>query len=135
MTTVIRQVHFSVQRKSKRMRVGMPPERAPIRPGRIPRISKLMALAIKFDGLLREGTISNLTELAELSQVTQPRMTQIMNLLHLSPAIQEEILFLPEVERGRDQITERDLRPLVQIMSWTEQRKQWETMSTESKKP
>ncbi len=88
-----------------------------------------MALAIKFDGLLRDGTISNLTELAELSQVTQPRMTQIMNLLHLSPSIQEEILFLPEIERGRDLITERDLRPLVQLVSWKDQWEAWTSLS------
>ncbi len=94
-----------------------------------------MALAIKYDGLLRDGTISNQTELADLSQVTQPRMTQIMNLLHLAPFIQEEILFLPEVECGRDPITERDLRPLIQLLSWTEQRKHWTALCVASKFP
>jgi len=64
-------------------------------------------------------------ELARLAHVTQPRMTQIMNLLHLAPDIQEEILFLPEVAQGRDPITERDLRPLTQILNWDGQRAAW----------
>ena len=53
--------------------------------GRIPRISKLMALAIRYDRLLREGVVSDSAELARLAKVTQPRITQILNLLHLAP--------------------------------------------------
>jgi len=54
-----------------------------------------MALAIHFDGLLRRGQVADLTELARLTMVTQPRITQVMNLLHLAPDIQEALLFLP----------------------------------------
>ncbi len=90
--------------------------------GRVPRISVLMALAIRFDGLLRDGTVPNLTELARLAHVTQPRMTQIMNLLHLAPDIQEALLFLPPV-RGRDEcISERDLRNVAARPRWRQQR-------------
>ena len=56
-----------------------------------------MALAIRFDRLIREDVVSDQSELARLAHVTQPRMTQIMNLLHLAPDIQEELLFLPLV--------------------------------------
>lgn len=59
-----------------------------------------MALAIKFDGLLRDGKVADQSELARLAHVTQPRMTQIMNLLHLARDIQEELLFLPLSPRG-----------------------------------
>jgi len=51
-------------------------------------------------------------ELARLASVTQPRMTQILNLLYLAPDIQEELLFLPLVTSGKDPVTERDLRPI-----------------------
>jgi hypothetical protein len=34
-------------------------------------------------------------------------MTQIMNLNHLAPDIQEAILFLPPVTQGRDTLHER----------------------------
>jgi len=93
--------------------------------GRVPRISRLMALAIHFDRLVRDGTVADLSELARLAHVTQPRMTQIMNLNHLAPEIQESLLGLPLVTLGRDQITERDLRAVVCEISWARQRDAW----------
>lgn len=98
--------------------------------GRIPRISKLMALAIRFDGLLRSGVVSDQSELARLAQVTQPRMTQIMNLLHLAADIQEQILFLPRVQTGNDPIHEKMLRPLTAKVDWESQRATWRQIST-----
>lgn len=90
--------------------------------GRIPRVSKLMALAIRFDGLLRSGKVSDQSELARLAQVTQPRMTQIMNLMHLAPDLQEQLLFLPLVTSGRDLLHEKKLRRIVAENNWSIQR-------------
>lgn len=100
--------------------------------GRIPRIARLMALAIRFDGLLQEGIVTDQSELARLGHVTQPRMTQIMNLLHLAPDIQEELLFLPRVTDGRDPIHEKMLRPITKMVSWSEQRRMWRRMVRKS---
>lgn len=47
---------------------------------KVPRISRLMALAIKYQGMLDRGEVSGITELARLCHVTQPRMSQIINL-------------------------------------------------------
>lgn len=96
-----------------------------VAPGRVPRISRLMALAIRFERLLGEGTVSDQSELARLAHVTQPRMTQIMNLLHLAPDIQEELLLLPRVSEGKDQITEKMLRPIAAESDWCKQREIW----------
>lgn len=52
-------------------------------------------------------------------------MTQVMNLLHLAPDIQEEILHLPPVQTGKDVLTERDLRPITQLRDWRQQRVAW----------
>ncbi|HBJ37957.1 MAG TPA: hypothetical protein DDZ51_25000 [Planctomycetaceae bacterium] len=101
------------------------PAAAAISVGRTPRVSKLMALAIRFDGLLRSGEVSDQTELARLAQVTQPRMTQIMNLLHLAPDIQEQLLHLPQVTTGRDPVHEKMLRPITAEVSWGRQRAAW----------
>ena len=65
--------------------------------GSIPRIARLMALALRFDGLLRQKAIRDYAELAKLGRVTRARMTQIMKLLNLAPDIQEQLLFLPGV--------------------------------------
>ena len=96
----------------------------PVPPTRIPRISKLMALVIRFQGLLRDGTVLDQSDLARLAHITQPRMTQILNLNHLAPDIQEDLLFLPPVE-GRDPINERMLRPLTAMLDWDRQRAAW----------
>jgi hypothetical protein len=85
----------------------------------IPRIARLMALAIRFDGLLRSEEFRDYAELARLGRVTRARMTQIMKLLNLAPDIQEQILFLPNLKG----LNERNLRPVVSRIDWNEQRR------------
>jgi hypothetical protein len=134
MTTVTKQIHFVRKGPRKVARQGPPPE--PTEPeGRIPRVSKLMALAIRFEELLRDGQVADQSELARVAHVTQPRMTQIMNLLHLAPDIQEAILHLPRVLEGRDPITERDVRAITRIKDWQEQRMAWTYLATPSTGP
>jgi hypothetical protein len=87
--------------------------------GSIPRIARLMALAIRFDRLLRAEEFKDYAELARLGRVTRARMTQIMKLLDLAPDIQEQILFLPNVKG----LNERNLRPVVSRTDWNEQRR------------
>ncbi|HKQ49906.1 MAG TPA: hypothetical protein VJZ71_17665 [Phycisphaerae bacterium] len=125
MITVKRKVHV-VRRGHGRKTIAITPrpsDRAT--PGRIPRISRMMALAIRFDRLIREGKVTDLSELARLAHVTQPRMTQIMNLNHLAPDIQEELLFLPRITTGRERVHERMLRPVVTESDWRRQRRSW----------
>jgi hypothetical protein len=98
---------------------------APLPPGRVPRIARLLALAHKFDGLLRQGAIANYAALARLGHVSRARITQVMNLLCLAPDIQEEILFLPPTLRGRDPIHLRQLHAIACLLDWTEQRARW----------
>ncbi len=90
--------------------------------GRTPRISRLMALAIRCEQLLRSGAVPDATALAALAHVTQPRMTQILNLTLLAPDIQEWLLHLPPVSEGKAEITEKGLRPVCAEMAWEQQR-------------
>jgi hypothetical protein len=85
----------------------------------IPRLARLMALAIRFDRLLRAEKFRDYAELAHLGRVTRARMTQIMKLLDLAPDIQEQILFLPNLKG----LNERNLRPVVSRIDWNEQRR------------
>jgi hypothetical protein len=124
MTTVVRPIHFV--RRGKSTKAVSAPDAAPkVLPSRVPRVARLMALAIHFDGMLRKGVVADQSELAEICNVTQPRMTQIMNLLHLAPDIQERLLFFPPAPVGRDQLTERHLRSLVATDRWDSQRVLW----------
>jgi hypothetical protein len=88
----------------------------------IPRIARLMALAIRFDRLLRAEQFRDYAELARLGRVTRARITQIMKLLDLAPDIQEQILFLPN-RRG---LNERNLQPIVSRIDWSEQRRMFQ---------
>lgn len=85
----------------------------------IPRIARLLALAIRLEGLIREQTIRDYAAVARLGWVTRARMTQIMKLLDLAPDIQEAILFLPS---GAG-LNERNLRPICNQIDWDKQRR------------
>ena len=89
--------------------------------GRTPRISKLMALAIRFEGLIADGTVSDYSELAELSQVSRARITQIMNLNLLAPDLQEKLLFLDQVKKGRDAVALKALEEVCLELNWKKQ--------------
>ena len=122
--TITRQVQFNGGARGRK-RI----EKAGLRPhvpvGRVPRIARLMALAIRMDRLIREGHVSDYAELARMGHVSRARVTQIMNLNFLAPDIQEDLLFLPRVERGRDPIREHAIRPIAAMLDWRKQRKEW----------
>lgn len=118
--TISGRVKFRTEQKGAKKLVRA--EDLPERPvGRIPRISRLMALAIHFDGLIASGAVENYAELARLGGVTRARISQIMNLLHLSPAIQEQLLFLPRVGPGEPEIRLRDLQRVAREVEWGRQ--------------
>ena len=81
-----------------------------------------MALAIRFERLVREQRLRDYAELARLGSVTRGRMTQIMQLLHLAPDIQEWLLFLAETP----ELNERNLRAIVRHIDWSKQRRIFE---------
>ena len=124
--TIQKKVHFGRGRKSRKVLREGPVAETPI--GRTPRISKLMALALRFDRLISDGEITDQADLARLGQVSRARVTQIMNLLQLAPDIQEEILFLPQTLSGRDPIRKRHIRPLTTILDWRKQRRLWKQL-------
>src|SRR5947209_1943089 len=94
----------------------------------IPRIARLMALAIRFEGLVREQRLRDYAELARLGSVTRGRMTQIMQLLHLAPDIQEQLLFLAETPG----LNERNLRAILSCIDWSEQRRMFQALVASS---
>jgi site-specific DNA recombinase len=96
---------------------------------RAPRITRLLALAIRFEEMMRSGVVRDYSVLAQLGQVSRSRITQIMNLLHLAPDVQEEILFLAPDE-GRCRICERAIRKLATELDWSVQRQQWNDLRT-----
>ena len=113
------------KKAGQRLSAGATTAQAPLPLGRTPRIAKLLALAHRFDGLLRQGAVADYAALARLGQVSRARITQIMNLLYLAPDIQEEILLLSPSLRGPDPIHLRQLQAIACILDWQEQRACW----------
>jgi hypothetical protein len=92
---------------------------------RIPRISRLMALAIKFQDMVDRRDVRDYADLARLGYVSRARITQIMNLLNLAPNIQEALLFLPSARDPRERVSEKVLRQLCAETAWDVQRQVW----------
>jgi hypothetical protein len=119
--TDVSRIHFKTAKAGrKRIANGDAPVAQPP-PARVPRVARLMALAIHFDGLIRKGVVRDYADLARLGGISRARITQIMNLLNLPPWKQEEILFLPGAASGREAVTERDLRKVSAQANWNRQ--------------
>jgi hypothetical protein len=114
-------IHFRQRGKKKQRVAVVGPVKAERPVGRVPRISKLMALAIHFDELIRSGQVSSYAELARLGQVTPARVTHVMNLLLLAPAIQERLLFLPRTTEPV-RLHLKDLQRVARELRWERQK-------------
>ena len=101
------------------------PEQTPAAGGRVPRLARLMAMALRFEELIGTGQVRDFAELARLGHVSRARITQIMNLRLLAADIQEQILFLPRVERGRDRIHLTLVQRIALEPDWFRQRALW----------
>jgi DNA invertase Pin-like site-specific DNA recombinase len=99
--------------------------------GRVPRISRLMALAIRMEGLVRTGRVKDYAELARLGGVSRARVSQVLNLRNLAPPIQERLLFL---EGAAGAIHERALRRVAQSVNWEEQQRRFEELVGETER-
>jgi len=99
------------------------PVRAIVR--RPPRVTCLLALAHRFEELVRSGAVRDYADIARLGRVSRARVSQILKLLTLAPSIQEHLLFLPPRIPGDEPITERDLRKLLREPRWDRQRERF----------
>ena len=120
--TISRAVHFTtVQRGKGKLRPGPKPKAPEVNPGRLPCVTRLMALAIKFEQLLKDGSVKDYADLARLGGVSRARITQIMNLRLLSPENQEKLLFYDRVHSANDTVKLRDLQAVALEADWGKQ--------------
>ncbi len=101
-----------------------PPKRVPTRAAR------LLALAHRIDGLVRDGELTDYAEVALVAGLTRARISQIVDLLLLAPSIQERVLCETKPERGRERYGERHLREIVRDHDWDRQLKAFERLLT-----
>src|SRR2546421_12952669 len=118
-------VHFEREpRGRKRVEPGNEQPSA-LPPGRVPRLARFLALALRLEAQLRLGVLKDCAEVASVGHVTRARVSQILSLVHLAPDIQEAILFLPRTQRGRDPVIMSDVLPIATELDWKRQRRAW----------
>lgn len=117
-----------VARGRKQLEQGAPAHVAPLAAGRVPRVARLMALALRLQRQVQQGVFANLAEVARLGHVTTARVSQILSLVNLAPDLQEALLFLPRTEKGRDAVVLREVLEVAQEMDWKRQRRLWQRL-------
>jgi len=93
------------------------PRRRALKPGQVCRAARLLAMVHYVERLIESGELRDYSAAARILGVTRGRLTQVMNLLGLSPGIQEEIL------TGKIAVSESRLRGVVREVVWGEQEK------------
>ncbi len=129
-------VHFTVGRSAQKvMNSGESQVQVMPVPGRIPRITRWMALAIQLQLRIEKGELTNQAAIARAGEVTRARLSQLMSLNHLAPDLQEFLLFLPRVIRGADPIQMRQVISITKVSDWNEQRSLWQHLRNSQASP
>ena len=123
--TIHRRIHFATAGRRKVLLEKKDATDSSRPPGRTARVTRLLALALHVEHLIRSAQVPDYATVARLGHISRARLTQILNLTLLAPDIQETILFLPPIQRGPDPIKERDLRSIVAEPDWQKQRRMW----------
>lgn len=85
-----------------------------------------LVLAYQIHDLLSQGKAQSLHQIGRWLGSCHARMSQIINLLNLSPAIQQEILLSDDPKIH--QITEFHIRDIAMEMEWKKQTAMWKTL-------
>ena len=132
--TITAPVDFSREACGRLRLQAQPPAAAPRPPGRVPRVARLLALALRLEDQVRRGELANYSDLARVGHVTRARVSQIQNLINLAPDLQEALLFLPLTEHGRDPLHLALLQPIAAAFDWQKQRRLWNDLTAASKR-
>ena len=106
-------------------------EQMPNGSGRLPRVTQVLALAIHFEDMIRQGEAKDYADVARLAGLCRERISQVMRLTYLAPDIQVELLYLPPTPTGRYPISETSMRRIANLLSWVDQRGQWERLKVQ----
>jgi hypothetical protein len=83
-------------------------------------------MAYQIHDLLTQAKAQSLHQIGQWLGSCHARMSQIINLLNLAPAIQQEILF--SEDPNLHQITEFHIRDIAMEMDWQKQAAMWKTL-------
>ena len=124
------EIQFPLHTRSRRNAPGAA-ETVP-EAGRLPRVTRVLALAIQFQEMLRAGEVRDCADLARLGGVSRERISQILKLAWLAPDIQMEVLYFPPVSGVNFPIHERALRGISNHLGWEQQRELWANLKQQN---
>lgn len=110
---------FSVELRRIKPNIPEPPK------PRVPPIRRTLILAYQIADYMKARGIISLNHFCRQAQITSARGSQIMSLLNLSPAIQEQIL---TDDNAVKDFAERQLRHIFQESLWKKQEVLWRTL-------
>lgn len=91
-----------------------------------PKLSQYLVLAYQIQETLDRDSAITAKQIAEWLNMTPPRISQILNLLFLSPVIQKEIL-LSNDEKIRA-LTEHKILAITREIDWKKQQAVWKDL-------
>jgi hypothetical protein len=100
------------------------------RADQFPKIVKLLVLAHQIEQAIDEGRAKDYVDVAHQFAVTRARITQLVNLLLLSPEIQTTILTEPHRVQH---LSERQLRPITEEPNWQKQAEMFKKLLAKSR--
>ncbi len=120
------EVRFKKDRRGRRhSRECVHPGTATLPKEDLPRLTRLLALAHRWNRLIEDGVVANHAEIARMMGLSRARVTQIADLLYLAPDIQEEVLLRACGEKPELGPLERAMRPIIRLAEWNDQRRLW----------
>ncbi len=91
-----------------------------------PRLRQSLILAYQVEQLISDGKAKDFKQVAQWLNLTKSRLSQIVSLLNLAPAIQNEILLDNSDKIKR--ITVQDIRPIIAESDWDQQITLWKNI-------
>lgn len=91
-----------------------------------PRLRQSLILAYQIDQIIADGQAKDFTQAAQWLNMTKARLSQIMGLINLAPAIQEEILLTDSIKTRK--ISVQQILPITAESDWNQQNILWKAL-------
>lgn len=108
----------TIRRRPGHLKEGSP---SAVRPSHV---ATMLALAHHLRRALDDGAVENRAEIARALGLQRARVTQILDLLHLAPDLQE-LVVTSQTVGSREPMTECELRSVVGAADWNVQRQRF----------
>ena len=91
-----------------------------------PHLRQSLILAYQIDQIIADGQAKDFTQAAQWLNMTKARLSQIISLLNLAPAIQEEVLLTdsPKIRK----ISVQQILPITAESDWNQQILLWKAL-------